>query len=263
MMGGVKEFPMSKPRLFTSTISVFPFLLGWIVVTSFATPIQIERLPQKLSIPEYTEQIFASEAKVIYRVEPEYTEGARKARLEGTVVLYVEVASDGSPERFRVLRSLGLGLDEKAVEAVRQWRFQPETRYGMPVTMATIVLVNFQLPADSVETEFRAKAKGAGEIFRVMPGNGIVPPQVVSRVEPTYTQQARDAYRQGVVILYVEVAPEGQTENVQVLQSVGMGLDESAVESIRQWKFRPATKDGKPVRVTMVSEVNFSSRPRN
>ena len=252
---------MAKP--ISSTIFNCLLIISWIVVKSFATQNQVALPSQGLTIPEYAEQIFASEAKVIYRVEPEYTEEARKAHLEGTVALYVEVVSDGYPERFRVLRRLGLGLDEKAVEAVQQWGFQPETRYGKPVTVATFVLVNFQLPADSAEIESPVNAKVGGEIFRVSEGNGIVPPQVVSRVEPTYTQQARDAHRQGVVILYVEVAPEGQTQNVQVLQSVGMGLDESAVESIRQWKFRPATKDGKPVPVMMAAEVNFSSRPRN
>ena len=234
------------------------------MVRSLASQNQVERFPQKLSIPEYTEQVFVSEARIMYQVEPEYTDEARKAHLEGTVVLYADFASDGHPESFRVLRSLGLGLDEKAVEAVRQWRFQPETRYGKTVRGTTLVPVSFCLPADArLETTSRVNAKGGGEIFRVSPGNGVIPPRVVSRVGPTYTQQARDAHRQGTVVLYVEVTQEGQTQNVQVLQSVGMGLDESAVESIRQWKFHPATKDGKPVTVMMVVEVNFSLPPHN
>src|SRR5207247_39284 len=86
--------------------------------------------------------------KELLTVEPNYTEEARKAQLEGTVALYVEVPPYGIAENVRVLRSLGMGLEEKAVEAVRQWRFEPATRDGELVTAATIVLVDFHLPAD-------------------------------------------------------------------------------------------------------------------
>jgi periplasmic protein TonB len=54
------------------------------------------------------------------------------------------------------------------------------------------------------------------------------------------------------------MTPEGQLQNIQVLESLGMGLDELAVERIRQWKFEPAMREGKPVRVMMPVEINFS-----
>ena len=82
---------------------------------------------------------------VIFKREPEYSEEARKAKYQGSVTLYLEVDETGKPKNIRVLRSLGLGLDEKAIEAVTQWRFKPGTTNGVPVTMATTVKVDFRL----------------------------------------------------------------------------------------------------------------------
>lgn len=84
---------------------------------------------------------------LIYKVEPEYTEEGRSARVEGTVVLYAEIAPDGTAKNIRVRRSLGFGLDEKAVECVKQWKFKPAERDGKPVTAVSTVEVNFRLKA--------------------------------------------------------------------------------------------------------------------
>ena len=217
--------------------------------------------PAEFSFPDASEQIPFLPVKEFFRVEPKYTEEARQAQLEGTVALYVEVPPYGIAENVRVLRSLGLGLEEKAVEAVRQWRFEPATRDGELVTAATIVLVDFHLPADVKMTMGLAnKAMTAGQIYRVGPDSGVTSPEALSRVEPTYTEQGRDAHRQGVVVLYFEITSEGRPQNIQVLRSVGLGLDESAQESLRQWTYKPAMKDGKPVTVMLTVEVNFSVR---
>lgn len=82
---------------------------------------------------------------LLFKKEPEYSEEARKAKYQGTVVLYVEVNSDGKAINMRVLRSLGLGLDEKAMEAVRLWKFKPGFKDGKPVTVAATIEVNFRL----------------------------------------------------------------------------------------------------------------------
>jgi periplasmic protein TonB len=81
---------------------------------------------------------------VILKVEPQYTEEARQAKLQGTVVLYVEVGPDGMAHNIKVQRPLGMGLDEKAIEAVQQWRFRPGMRDGKPSTVAATVEVNFR-----------------------------------------------------------------------------------------------------------------------
>jgi TonB family protein len=79
------------------------------------------------------------------KVEPEYSAEARAAKYSGTVVLRVEIAADGTTHNIKVVRSLGLGLDEKAEQAVSQWKFQPGTKDGQPVTVAATIEVNFRL----------------------------------------------------------------------------------------------------------------------
>ncbi len=81
----------------------------------------------------------------IHRVEPEYSEEARKAKFQGTVVLSIVIDEQGVPRNFRVVRPLGLGLDEKAIEAVQKWRFRPGQKEGRPVAVIATVEVNFRL----------------------------------------------------------------------------------------------------------------------
>ena len=86
-----------------------------------------------------------SAPKVLYDPDPEYSEEARKAKYQGTVVLWLVVSSEGKPQQIRVQRALGMGLDEKAIEAVRQWRFEPAKKDGQPVPVMINVEVNFRL----------------------------------------------------------------------------------------------------------------------
>lgn len=81
----------------------------------------------------------------IYEPEPEYSEEARKIRLQGIVVLSLLVDPQGEARGIRVARSLGMGLDEKAIEAVKKWRFAPGTKDGVPVATQVNIEVNFRL----------------------------------------------------------------------------------------------------------------------
>lgn len=94
-----------------------------------------------------------------------------------------------------------------------------------------------------------------GGVFRV--GNGVAAPVVIHKTEPEYTEEARAAHYQGTVVLRVEVGPDGDAHNIKVIRSLGLGLDEKAIEAVSQWKFRPGMKDGVPVPVVAMIEVNF------
>jgi len=78
-------------------------------------------------------------------VEPEFSEEARKAKYSGIVELSIEVDTSGHARAFRVLRSPGLGLDEKAIEAVMQWRFKPGSQDGKAVVTTATIEVTFHL----------------------------------------------------------------------------------------------------------------------
>lgn len=86
-----------------------------------------------------------SAPKALYAPDPEYSEEARKAKYQGTVVLWLVVDASGKPQQIRVQRALGMGLDEKAIEAVKQWKFDPARKDGQPVPVMINVEVNFRL----------------------------------------------------------------------------------------------------------------------
>ncbi len=86
-----------------------------------------------------------SAPKIIYRVDPEFSEEARKNKWQGTVLLRVIVGVDGKTHDINVVRSLGMGLDEKAVEAARLWRFDPGMKDGRPVPVEVNMEVSFRL----------------------------------------------------------------------------------------------------------------------
>jgi TonB family protein len=86
-----------------------------------------------------------SAPRAIYAPDPEYSEEARKAKYQGTCVLWMVVGPDGRPRDIRVARTLGLGLDEKAIEAVKQWKFEPAMKDGRPVAVQINVEVTFHL----------------------------------------------------------------------------------------------------------------------
>ena len=94
-----------------------------------------------------------------------------------------------------------------------------------------------------------------GGVFRV--GGGVSAPQLVYKVEPEYSEEARKAKYQGTVVLQIVVSSDGKAENLKVVRSLGLGLDEKAMEAVRKWKFRPGYKDGKAVAVLATIEVNF------
>jgi protein TonB len=83
--------------------------------------------------------------KPVETPDPQYTEEARRAKYEGTCVLAMIVGADGKPRDIRVQRGLGMGLDQKALEAVKQWRFDPATKDGRPVAVQISVEVSFKL----------------------------------------------------------------------------------------------------------------------
>ncbi len=94
-----------------------------------------------------------------------------------------------------------------------------------------------------------------GGVFRV--GGGVSAPTVLFKVDPEYSEEARKAKYQGTVLLSIEVDTSGRATNIQVVRSLGLGLDEKAIEAVKKWKFKPGIKDGKPVMVAATIEVNF------
>ncbi len=82
---------------------------------------------------------------LIFQVDPEFSEEARKAKYQGTVLLAIEIDTSGHPANLRILQGLGMGLDEKAIQAVSRWRFRPGLQNGKPAVTSATVQVTFRL----------------------------------------------------------------------------------------------------------------------
>jgi TonB family protein len=94
-----------------------------------------------------------------------------------------------------------------------------------------------------------------GGVFR--PGRGVTPPRPIYSPDPEFSEEARKAKYQGTCTLMIVVATDGRPINIRVVNSLGMGLDEKAIETVRTWRFEPGQKDGHPVNVEMAVEVDF------
>jgi TonB family protein len=182
---------------------------------------------------------------LISKVEPTYSAEALADHLSGSVFLSLTVGIDGVPTDIKVVKGLGEGLDEKAVEAVSQWRFQPGTKKGVPIAVQAKVSVNFVLRND-------APKAAASPV-----SSDVAAPSLISKVEPEYTKEAREKKLSGNVLLSIVVGADGVPSDIKVVSPLGLGLDEKAIQAVSRWRFRPGTKSGVPVPVKAQVEVSF------
>jgi TonB family protein len=94
-----------------------------------------------------------------------------------------------------------------------------------------------------------------GGVYSV--GNGTTPPTVLSKVDPEYSEEARKAKYSGSVLLSIVVNTDGKAEDIRVVKSLGMGLDEKAIEAVQKWRFTPGKNKGVAVKVRAQIDVNF------
>jgi len=182
---------------------------------------------------------------LITKVEPTYSPEALADHLSGSVLVSLTVGIDGVPTDIKVVKGLGEGLDEKAVEAVSQWRFQPGTKKGVPVAVQAQVSVIFRLLNDPQKAA-------------AFPASGdVAAPSLISKVEPEYSKEAREKKLSGNVLLSIIVGADGVPRDIKVVSPLGLGLDEKAIQAVSRWRFKPGTKSGVPVPVKAQVEVSF------
>lgn len=119
----------------------------------------------------------------------------------------------------------------------------------------TAVLLFLCLAARATTAQEKAAPPPLDGPYRV--GGNVTRPEVISQTKPTYTEVARKARLQGTVILEAVIDEEGDVASTRVLKGLPMGLDQAAVDAVSTWKFKPATFEGKPVKVYYVLTVNF------
>ena len=178
----------------------------------------------------------------IYRPDPAYSVQASKGKCQGTVIVALVVDETGAARDIRVVKPLGMGLDEKAVEAVGTWRFRPGMKDGHPVKVMAQIEVNFRLLV------FGWNMWGLN--FERAPGVSL------PALQATHFDAPRSRLP-GRVSLAFDLDETGRPENVRVVRSSDDSLNKSAVSSLRKWRFDPATRDGQPVSTSGTIELTF------
>ncbi|MBZ5544541.1 MAG: M56 family metallopeptidase [Acidobacteriia bacterium] len=185
--------------------------------------------------------------------------GARKPYLYALV----EIAAAGGPSGIAAAPAF---LNESQLaERIRMLvKEDVMSKRRIVVTLAGLVALTLLAGLASVRA-FPLKAAAAAmaapkenETKTVAVDKDVVKPVPIFKPEPTYTQEAKDAKLQGTVILRVTIGADGNVSHVKVVSPpLGKGLDEKAVEAVQTWRFKPATKAGKPVAVKSDIEINF------
>ncbi len=193
---------------------------------------------------------------LVSKTEPEYSEEARRAGHSGRVLLSLVVGANGLPRDITVVRPLGMGLDEKAIEAIQKWRFTPGMKGGRFVATQATIEVSFSLghPLSSDPAVQKANPVESGA-YRV--GGDVSAATVLTKVEPEYTDEARNAGYNGTALLSLVVDANGLPQDIKVVRPLGLGLDEKAVEAARKWRFQAGRKGGRPVATQATIEMSF------
>ncbi len=159
------------------------------------------------------------------------------------------ILRSGEVQDIRVVQPSGdKFVDEAAIDSIR--RSAPLATLPSQVT-AECVTVNLGFsffPGRDIVI-------AAGGVYRV--GGGVSAPKAILAPDPAYTKEAQKANYQGVCVLALIVGVDGNPRDIRVVRPLGKGLDEKAIEAVKQWKFEPAMKDGKPVAVAINVQVTF------
>jgi TonB family protein len=174
--------------------------------------------------------------KLLKTVEPVYPEDAKKEGIEGIVILEATADLKGHVEKVTVLRSVP-ALDQAAIDAVKQWVYEPMIIDGKPKPVVFTVTVRFALDKDK---------KGA------MKG-----PKLVKQVTPVYPEDARKQGIEGAVILELTTDAEGRVQKAKVLRSIP-ALDQAAIDAVKQWVYEPMIIDGEPKPFVFTVTVKFA-----
>jgi TonB family protein len=190
-------------------------------------------------------------------VSPKYPKDALKRRVEGVVVLTVSVAKHGEVKNATVV-SGDPDLAEAAIRAVRKWRYVPYFLNDQPIEVKTTVTISFKITDRKPDISAKYLLPSEPPIDQIVKiGPGVTPPRTFYTPDPEYTKAAQQDKVQGVVVLSCVISATGTPLGVSVTRSLRPDLDQKAIEAVRQWRFRPGTKEGKSVAVRASVEVMF------
>jgi protein TonB len=186
---------------------------------------------------------------LLHDVDPEYPDALRGTGARDSVVIETVVRRDGTVGKVSVSNSTNPKLERFAIAAVRQRKYEPALKNGWPVELSLTTRIDFGVP--------RVSETASGSDEPVLPTNGLVLPVMVSKVEPIYPADAMRAHIEGAVALQAVLDKEGNVSEVRVLSSSDPIFIAPSIAAVKQWKYKPALQNGKPVMVYYTIRTEF------
>jgi TonB family protein len=211
-------------------------------------------------------------APTIVTSEPaDYPQGAQESDVPHIGIYAVVVGADGTLKSVKCIFANESVYDAGAISAIQNSRFTPGMLGDKPVPVLVDVRVPFfhLKPAmPMIQQRYALRAEGRQQASERIPGsglasrrgrmaNGVTQPKVLHSQAAEFSEEARRERIEGNVVVSLTVSEEGLPTNLRVVRSMGYGLDEKALWAVSQYRFEPATKDGKPVAVPIAVEVSF------
>jgi TonB family protein len=252
-----------------------------------ATPPSADAQPAKVMV--YTMEPGVTAPELLPSNQPPIPEEKCKKKVDGVVVFSAFVDATGVLCDVKLLHSVNSEVDEIARKVIAEDRFKPGSYKGVPVPVAGTLDVTLQtcleekkstsaskiyemrlmsLPEQKFASIRKSKIvdddiSDIRTIYKV--GHGVSAPYPINQVNVEFSEPARKARYQGIVLVSLIVDEQGMPRNPRVVRALGMGLDEKAIEAVKKYRFKPAMKDGKPVAVPINIEINFRlyDRPGN
>jgi len=201
--------------------------------------------------------------------QPAYPEKLLKVKISGTVILDIEVYEDGSIGAIEVFKSLMAGpggFDDVTINTVRQtWKFAPAKSGSNSVSCWVKKVFKFDPPPidspESMQRDYRPPAPTGNMIDLKQSITGDEPPVILSGEHPSYPVHLLNTNKSGQVVLDIEVKHDGTIGTIEVLKSLmkgPLGFDGAAINTVRQWKIKPAMVGGNPIACHIRQTFNFT-----
>jgi len=225
------------------------------VIISVATAVSQDAAQALIQVPPNS-----SPTLLVRKVAPVYPPLARQARIQGTVVLSIVINKDGEVRDPRLVSGHPM-LAPAAIEAVRQWKYEPFKSDDRPVEVETIVRVGFRMPEGSEISGPRAARPDSPqpvdipELVRV--SMGVMQGLLDHRVDPEYPTDAKEKHIEGTVVLNVDIDNEGEVARVELVSGHPQ-LAAAAMDAVLQWKYRPFVLNGEAVAVETTVPAKFA-----
>lgn len=224
--------------------------------TGQAGPSPQAKRPTGVSLRAPSLAVRPEELSLIHQTKPSYPSEAKIQRIQGEVLLAVDLNEKGEVENMEVLKGPA-SLVLSALDAVKQWRYAPYLKDGVAVPVSSTVTVNFVLAGSITAAEQIQHATMVRTNERVT----LRTPPLAYRVEPIYPLEAKEKGIEGEVRFGLKVNEQGDVIDVEVLGGNAM-LVPAAYEAVRQWKYPSAFLDGVPIRVNISVAIKFELNPK-